>query len=188
MLDNWLLEFECNNNISSNHTYPSPLQSSEHFPPIQQRSSWLFAVDAVNGPAVQGHVDNGQGVSLHGPHLPALLLDNVSGGAVPTLHFIPLHHPFKTSFILTFLFLALSRGTRRAFSSSDILWCLWSLSPAEICTEYDLPSHGPVSPIVAISQSDLGHVLQCYIFVTFLWPLAFCILSQVRGYTLYENY
>ena len=93
MLDNWLLEFECNNNISSNHTCPSPLQSSEYFPSIQQCSSWLFAVDALNGPAVQGRVDNGQGVSLRGPHLPALLLDNVSGGAVPTLHFIPLLAP-----------------------------------------------------------------------------------------------
>ena len=47
-------------------------------------------------------------------------------------------------------------------------------------TKYDLPSHGQVSPIVAISQSDLRHVLQCYVFVTFLW--LFVILSQVRGY------
>ena len=123
MLDNWLLEFECNNNISSNHTCPSPLQSSEHFPPIQQTSSWLFVGDALNdteGSAVHGRVDNGQGVSLHGPHLPALLLDNVSVGAVPTLHFIPMHHPVNILH-LDFPLSSIVTGSRGAFSSSDIL-------------------------------------------------------------------
>ena len=40
-------------------------------------------------------------------------------------------------------------------------------------------SHGPVSPIVPPSQSDLEHVLHlCYIFVTLY---TFVLLSQVRG-------
>ena len=122
MLDNWLLEFECNNNISSNHTCPSPLQSSEHFPPIQQTSSWLFVGDDTEGSTVHGRVDNGQSVSLRGPQLPALLLDNVSGGAVPTLHFIPLHHPVNILH-LDFPLASIVTGDK-----DSILWSLWSLS------------------------------------------------------------
>ena len=79
MLDNWLLEFECNSNISANHTCPSPLQSSEYFPPIQQRSTQLFADDAINDLEVLQFtaVDDGYGASVRGPH--PSLLDKVRG-------------------------------------------------------------------------------------------------------------
>ena len=59
----------------------------------------------------------------------------------------------------------------------------WSTLVFHCALSYELSmtclSHGPVSPIVPPSQSDLEHVLHlCYIFVTLY---TFVLLSQVRG-------